>query len=76
MQIKVIKKVEPVEITLETQEEIDLLYAILNFTPLSDALNLRETDSVWVKLYTKLIDVRSPSYENYHKKLGINLKSA
>jgi len=54
--------VNPVVITLETQEEIDQMYALLNFAPVLDIM--RDMDQEWYKVYKFLHEV---STEDYHK---------
>ena len=57
------KKFQPVKLVLETQEEVDKLFAIANFTPLAKLLDI---ENVW-----ELLDVRkSEAYVQYHDLLG------
>jgi len=58
-------------ITLETQEEIDSLYAILNYTLISNALDL--SSEPWVRIYDKLSHFKTNGYQLFHEKLRQNL---
>ena len=65
---------DPLAIILETQEEVDLLYAIFNFTPIHNALELDQLP--WIRLYDELHKNKSDGYKNSWKKLNLNLKKA
>lgn len=43
---------QQIHITLETQEEIDQLFAMLDFVPIMEAINVE--DSAWINLREKL----------------------
>ncbi len=52
MEVTERREFAPVEIVLTTQEEIDQLFAILNYSPVAKALKLGECN--WLKLRTVL----------------------
>lgn len=52
-------------ITIETQEEIDQLFAMLNYVPVIEALNIESSD--WVDLREKL--PKSENYTHWHRRL-------
>lgn len=61
----------PVTIVLETQEEINQLFAVLNFVPVSrTTLN---SDN-WRQLYTKLDLQKDSDYIKYHNRLDKSYK--
>ena len=71
MRVSVKKALEPVTIVLETQEEIDIMYALFNYNPIADALGLEEKPG-WFDdggLYETLHGARSTDYEKYHNLL-------
>ena len=53
---------DPVVITLETQEEVDKLFAIVNFVPIHDLLEMN-------KLREGLLEFKSVNYIGFHNKL-------
>lgn len=55
-------KFEPVHIILENQDEVNKMFAIFNFCPISNALKLPE--KAWEQLEKLATD-----YEKYHDKL-------
>lgn len=54
-----------IHITLETQEEIDQLYAMLNYVPIIDALDIRNND--WYAL--REILSKTDKYLHWHNNL-------
>lgn len=54
---------DPVKIVLETQEEVDKVFAMLNYSPIVNALQLGN----W---YQKLQSYRTENYRNYHDHLA------
>lgn len=71
MKVKTCEKISPVEIILETQEEIDQLYAILNYTPIMNAIGNDSPD--WFKVRNALANQRSENYTTWHNKLRDDL---
>lgn len=59
----------PITITLESQSEVDRIFALLNFIPLSNALLLGEK---W-ELLNPYISFR---YQHWHKKLNALMPNA
>lgn len=53
---------EPVVMTLESQEEVDKLFAVFNFTPISRALNL----GGWLEVLNRF---KTSAYVQYHARL-------
>ncbi len=62
-----VKTFNPVRITLETQDEVDRLFAILNFAPIEEAVDLNEDN--WDFLYSELKKYKTDCYLKYHSKL-------
>ena len=62
MQVTKQEAFTPVAITLETREEVDKMYALFNYSPIADALELRG----W---YTKLQPYRTFGHDKWHNKL-------
>ncbi len=67
MKIKSVKQTNPLSITLETQEEIDQLFAILNFSPIASAINLEKNN--WGDLRNELNSCKTSDYNIWHDKL-------
>ena len=71
MKIKMKKVVNPLTeqpvITLETQEEVNLLFAIFNYVPIIEALDLR--GGPWTNLGANLLQKKTASYRIFHDKL-------
>ena len=66
------KDVNPVVIVLETQAEIDQLFAVLNYTPI--AKMLFEENDWWRRVYRFLQTKKTSAYQKYHETLGKCLK--
>ena len=62
------KEFKPVKITLETQDEVDRLFAIINFIPIDEVLNLHEDN--WALLWDELNQCKSSGYNKYHDRLS------
>jgi len=57
----------PVVITLETQEELDEIFAVFNYAPINRCLNNLKG------LYNKLLGYRTDAYLHTHRKLQSNV---
>jgi len=55
------------QVTFETQEEIDKLYTLTNYTPICRSIDLSY-------LRDKLHSICSMGYQNYHRKLASDLR--
>jgi hypothetical protein len=67
---EILPKHQQVIITLETQKEIDQLYAMINFVPIIEAVDLRKGD--WISLRENLSS--TPIYNTWHEKLSKMLR--
>jgi len=67
MKIERVKKLEPITITLETQKEIDQLFAILNYSSIAQAIELPHND--WNNLRRELSSCKTSGYERWHKNI-------
>ena len=67
-----VKAFKPIRITLETQDEVDRLFAIMNFVPIKNALDLYEDN--WALLWHELRGRKTECYLKYHCKLDTILK--
>lgn len=67
---KILPKHQQVTITLETQKEIDQLYSMINFIPIIEAVDLRDSD--WISLKESLLE--TPTYRTWHNKLNKMLR--
>ena len=65
---------KPVRITLETQDEVDCLYALLNFSPIGDIIRRGSASPDWCVLYDKLSVYRSLNYSRYQDQLDKGLQ--
>ena len=61
MKVEKVDKFEPVQITLETQQEVDALYAVANFAPVGEVIGM--LDQLRIEL------PNSPGYSVYHERL-------
>lgn len=61
-----IREVEGISIFLENQEEIDELFAIINFTPVMDALNSKFVGELWEGLE----EHNTGGYIHFHNKIS------
>lgn len=58
---------KPVVLILESQEEIDKVFSLVNYTPICKALKLGE-------LYELLFTFKTDGYQTYHKILDTCVK--
>ena len=72
MKVEVKTEFRPVHITLETQDEVDRLFAIVNFVPIKEALGLYRDN--WALLWNKLCSLRSNNYSKYHDALDSSIQ--
>ena len=68
------KDVEPITIVLKTQEEIDILFALLNYTPIIECIEGIGCNSFNEQLYPILLHRRSNDYLRLHTALINKLK--
>lgn len=68
MKVEVEKKVKPIIITLETQEDIDLFATIFNHIQIVDSLEMRDRHCYSV-LRSILSGCKSENYYELHNKL-------
>lgn len=66
------KHVNPVVIVLETQTEIDQLFAVLNYAPIGRTL-FNENDW-WNEVFNFLRARKTSAYNNYHNMLDREIK--
>lgn len=59
MEITTLDIISPVKIVLQTQKEIDQLYALLNYVPIMEAI---EDDDDWLLVREVLMKQRSNDY--------------
>lgn len=57
----------PVFIALITQEEVDKMFSIFNFSPISKAVE-------WPEMYQQLYLYKTENYEHWHHKLDKGYK--
>ena len=67
MKIKSKGKALPITIILEKQEEIDQLYALLNYNEIFLAIDADRND--WNKIYNFLEKRKTTSYDHWHMRL-------
>ena len=67
MEITTLDTISPIKIVLQTQKEIDQLYALLNYIPIMAAL---EEDDGWLLVCEVLMKQRSNDYLKWHEKLN------
>lgn len=56
------KQFQPVSLTLETQQEVDAIFVLLNHTTISESLDLHDQ-------WTKLAPFKSANWAGLHDKL-------
>lgn len=66
------KEINPVVIVLETQAEVDQLFAVMNYTAIK--ITLSDSNLWWQDVYDFLLAKKSTDFENYHIKLENNIK--
>ena len=67
MEITTLDIISPVKIVLQTQEEIDQLYALLNFGSIMAAI---EDDDGWLLVREVLMKQRSNDYLKWQERLS------
>ena len=73
MEITTLDIISPVKIVLQTQEEIDQLYALLDFGPIKAAI-ADDDDNGWLLVREALMKQRSNDYLKWHERLSPVLK--
>lgn len=73
MKVEQTKSFTPVVITLESQEEVDALFAVLNYTPISDAIKSAFKSEY---MYTFLDRYNTLGYSKYFLELEDRLRKA
>ena len=69
-EIRRISRFEPLVITLETQEEVDKLFAVLNFTEINYALHVNASSyKILYEQLGELINSRTNCYHKWHNRL-------
>lgn len=74
MKVERMKEFMPVHITLETQDEVDALYAVVNFTPICNAIKVisdLHAEFSCSDRYKKYHNKLSESLERWYKKQGL-----
>ena len=66
MKVEVTESVSPVIITLESQEEIDAIYALVNYGPISNLSDVYS--SLYARMSSK--DLSGPGYSVFHKRIA------
>ena len=56
-------KNKQINITLDTQEEIDKMFALLNYTPVAEAIKVNESDFIELK---NILRINKYDYEKWH----------
>jgi hypothetical protein len=67
MEITTLDIISPIKIVLQTQEEVDQLYTLLNYIPIMAAL---EDDDGWLLVREVLMKQKSNDYLKWHEKLS------
>ena len=67
MEISIQRVFNPITITLETQEEINQLFAMLNFGSIGRAI--KDDSNGWGKLYKELHNCKTSDYQRWHDRL-------
>jgi hypothetical protein len=66
------KLFEPVHLILETQEEVDLVFSVFSFTPITEALN-DSLNCLAYRIYEELHRYHSCGYDRFMNYLRKNL---
>ena len=74
MKIKREETFKNVVITLENQVEVDVLFSIINFTPISYPLKTTDAKEFLSELWEKMGDYKTSGYDKYHRILDNNLE--
>ena len=59
----------PIHVVLESQEEVNAIFSILNFSPVAEAFDCLGVASSLSRLRHILSEYNTPAYEEYHKML-------
>jgi len=62
---------KPVVITLETQDEVDQMYAVANFDPLGSLFD----EGGFGKLWEKLKEFKSQGYQKWFDKINSSIRT-
>jgi len=63
------EKFEPVCIELQSQEEVDAVYSIFNFSPITEAFSAHAMGEQLSSLHRKLEKFRTENYNTFHTML-------
>jgi len=77
MKVYVKEKFKPVYIVLDSQEEVDMLFSVVNFSPIKEALDAHDgVMGTFGMLHGELEVHSSQGYKKFHKSLDKYLRRA